>query len=321
MAPLEPLAPDQRAVVSLVLQQGRSYEEIASLLGIAPEAVRTRAHAGLAALAPANGLPAEITGPIADYLLGQQPPRDAEATRGLLAESAPARDWAAGVAEHLAGAAPHPLPEVPGGDDAPAAPAPAAAAAAAPVEPVEPARAGTTAPPRASRLGGALLIAGALAVLGVVLFLVLRGGDDDAPEQAATPAATATATPSPTAAPQVADEIPMRPPGGDGEAQGAMTVFLQDGVLQFALQAVRLPDAASTPYAVWVQKGDRYRRLGFANAAQDGTLAVGGPTEDLRDAFPQLYATYDRVLVSQETTDTAREPTRVVLTGRLPSGR
>jgi hypothetical protein len=124
-----------------------------------------------------------------------------------------------------------------------------------------------------------------------------------------------------TAAPQVADEIPMRPPGGDGEAQGALTVFLQDGVLQFALQAVSLPDAASTPYAVWVQKGDRYRRLGFANAAEDGTLAVGGPSEDLRDAFPQLYATYDRVLVSQETTDTAREPTRVVLTGRLPSGR
>ena len=100
--PLEPLAPDQRAVVSLVLQQGRSYDEIAAMLGIAPTAVRARAHAGLAALAPANGLPAEITGPIADYLLGQQPPRDAEATRGLLAESAPARGWAAGVAEQLA---------------------------------------------------------------------------------------------------------------------------------------------------------------------------------------------------------------------------
>ena len=105
MASLEPLAPDQRAVVSLVLQQGRSYDEIAALLGIPPEAVRARAHAGLAALAPANGLPEEITGPLADYLLGQQPPRDAEATRGLLAESAPARGWAAGVAEQLAGVA------------------------------------------------------------------------------------------------------------------------------------------------------------------------------------------------------------------------
>ena len=119
--PLEPLAPDQRAVVSLVLQQGRSYDEIASMLGIAPDAVRARAHAGLAALAPANGLPPEITGPIADYLLGQQPPRDAEATRGLLAESAPARGWAAGVADQLAAVAPNPLPEVPGADAPPAA--------------------------------------------------------------------------------------------------------------------------------------------------------------------------------------------------------
>src|SRR5829696_4362609 len=148
MTSLEPLAPDQRAVVSLVLQQGRSYDEIASVLGIAPEAVRARAHAGLAALAPANGLPPEITGPIADYLLGQQPARDADATRGLLAESAPARGWAAGVAERLGGLGPAPLPEIPTGapgEDAPAAPAAATpATAAAPVAP--------QALPRSSRL-------------------------------------------------------------------------------------------------------------------------------------------------------------------------
>ena len=114
MAPLEPLAPDQRAVVSLVLQQGAPTARRRSCSGSLDEAVRARAHAGLAALAPANGLPREITGPIADYLLGQQPPRDADATLGLLAEPAPARGWAAGVAEHLAPVAPGPLPEVPG---------------------------------------------------------------------------------------------------------------------------------------------------------------------------------------------------------------
>ena len=65
----------------------------------------------------------EITGPLADYLLGQQPARDADATRGLLAESAPARGWAAGVAEQLAGVAKHPLPEVPAGPDDAALPA------------------------------------------------------------------------------------------------------------------------------------------------------------------------------------------------------
>ena len=74
-----------------------------------------------------------------------------------------------------------------------------------------------------------------------------------------------------------------------------MTVYLQDDALQFALQAAGLPDAAANPYvAVWLQKGDKYRRLGFANAAEDGTLAAGGPSADLAAEFPQLYATYDR---------------------------
>jgi hypothetical protein len=347
MAPLEPLAPDQRAVVSLVLQQGRSYDEIASMLGIAPDAVRARAHAGLAALAPANGLPPEITGPIADYLLGQQPPRDAEATRGLLAESAPARGWAAGVADQLAPVSPNPLPEVPGAAappagepaGAPSAETAATAAAAAPAEadeqpaagepaadqapatapPPDPAPGAAAAGPRASRLGGALLIAGVLLAIVVVLFLVLRGGGDGSDqtvgqEATATPSATTSAAPEA----QVADEIPLE---GQGEAEGQMTVYLQDGALQFAIQAVSLPGAGSKPYAVWLQKGDRYERLGFASGAEDGSLVVGGPGEDLREAFPQLYATYDRIVVSQETTDTSAAPTKVVLTGTLPSGR
>ncbi len=121
--PLEPLPPDQRAVVALVLQQGRSYDDVAALLGLPVDAVRDRAQAGLAALSPGNGLPAEITGPLADYLLGQQSECDAAATRGLLAESAPAREWATGVAARLEGVAPQGLPEIPGGaPDPPAQP-------------------------------------------------------------------------------------------------------------------------------------------------------------------------------------------------------
>ena len=179
--------------------------------------------------------------------------------------------------------------------------------------------------PRSSRLGGALLIAGVVAALAVVLFLVLRGGDggdaDPAAEATATPSATATATPA-AGAPQVADDIALQPPGGRGDAEGVMTVYLQDGALQFALQAAGLPDAAANPYvAVWLQKGGKYRRLGFANAAEDGTLAAGGPSADLAAEFPQLFATFDRIIVSQETTDAADEPTRVVLTGKLPAGR
>jgi hypothetical protein len=175
------------------------------------------------------------------------------------------------------------------------------------------------APPRASRLGGALLIAGVLLVIAVVLFLVLRGGGDGSDQtvgQEATATPTATASAAPQA--QVADEIAL---AGEGKAEGQMTVYLQEGVLQFAIQAVNLPGAGSKPYAVWLQKDGKYQRLGFASGAEDGSLVVGGPSEDLRDAFPQLYATYDRVVVSQETTDTADAPTKVVLSGKLPSGR
>jgi hypothetical protein len=379
MSPLEPLAPDQRAVVALVLQQGRSYEEIASLLGMPVEAVRARAHAGMDTLAGDNGLPAEITGPLADYLLGQQPERDAGATRGLLAESAAARAWAADVVAQLEDVAPRGLPGIPGGeetaaptagrssrtDDESAAPAagrtsraddeataPAAGRSsrtdnesAAPIagrgsprrgdaaapgapgprpRPVREDDRGGGSPPAASRLGGILLIAGVVAVIAVVLFLVLSGGGDDpGDEQAASPAPAASATPSATATPQVADAIPLRSTTG-GKAKGAMTVYLQDGQLLFALEAQDVPPSRQgAAYAVWfVGPGDKARRLGFTNpVGDDGQLGIQGPSQKDLEEFPKLYATRERVVVSQETTEDAKRPSRVILSGKLPKGR
>jgi Anti-sigma-K factor rskA, C-terminal/Sigma-70, region 4 len=374
MSPLEPLAPDQRAVVALVLQQGRSYDEIAALLGIQVDAVRARARAGLAALAPADGLPGEITAPLADYLLGQQPDADAEATRGLLEESAPARAWASDVAARLAEVAKSPLPEIPGAaapgsasataapDDPSAAAAPAdpsvvaapddssaaAAAARAGASSGSPAAAASAAaatadsplpgprprpvreaagdggPPPASKLGGVLLIAAVIAAVAVVLFLVLRGDDDDnQPAASGTASATATATPTPTAQPQVADQIALRATGG-GKAKGTMTVYLQGEQLLFALQGENLPPSGQNDaYAVWVTgPGDKARRLGFTNpVGQDGKLGIQGPSQkDLAD-FPKMYATYANVVVSQESSEDAKRPTRIVLTGKLPQGR
>jgi hypothetical protein len=372
MSPPDPLAPDQRAVVNLILQQGRSYDDIAQLLGLPVAAVRSRAHAGLDALAPRNGLPGEITGPLADYLLGQQADRDAEATRGLLAESAPLRDWAAGVAASLADVAPAGLPEIPGttrgapgSDSDPQTPQtadddarggltadtavstpqtdaeaePAASPPAAVPEPADTAdeppaprprpvrdepAADPDAPAAASRLGGALLILAVLAVVAVVLFLVLRGGDDDpGDEQTAAPAATATATPTATAQPQVADEIELTAPGG-GKPKGTMTVYLQGDQLLFAIQGEQLPaSGASDSYAVWLTgPGPKARRLGFTDpVGKDGKLGIQGPGEKDLSAFPKLYATYANVVVSRESDATAKRPTDVVLSGKLPSGR
>src|SRR3954451_2295646 len=77
------LAPDQRAAVELVLRPGRSYGELADLLGMPEETIRARARNGVAALAPDLVAPARA-GEIADWLLGQQPPAHAESTRALL---------------------------------------------------------------------------------------------------------------------------------------------------------------------------------------------------------------------------------------------
>jgi hypothetical protein len=51
MNDLDRLAPDQRAVLSLILDQHKSYEEVAAMLGMSERAVRDRAHAALDALA------------------------------------------------------------------------------------------------------------------------------------------------------------------------------------------------------------------------------------------------------------------------------
>ena len=87
MASLDSIAPDQRAVLQLVLQRGRSYDEIAQLLSIDRAAVRQRALAAFDALGPQTGVDEQRRALITDYLLGQLPPavaqRHARPARGL----------------------------------------------------------------------------------------------------------------------------------------------------------------------------------------------------------------------------------------------
>src|SRR5215212_7857770 len=120
MTPLELLAPDQRAVLELVVRQDRSYGELSELLGMPEREVRDRAEAALVSLA---GEPADAsidTGRIADWLLGQQPERAAAATAERVASSEPARAWASAVAERLREIGGERVPAVPAGGDRPA---------------------------------------------------------------------------------------------------------------------------------------------------------------------------------------------------------
>src|SRR4051794_38204956 len=187
MPPFESLPPDQRAVLQLILTQGRSYDDLSSMLRITPDHVRARAYAGARALAPGAETGAR-SGRVVDYLLGQLPFSDRLAVRAQLASDPELRAWARALAGELAPVSREPLPPVPGpaDGDGPGKPAeratPPRAPAPGPAAPLADETSGDLAAAaagdgesRRSLLGGALLLAG-LAVLVVVLVVALTRG-------------------------------------------------------------------------------------------------------------------------------------------------
>ena len=294
MTPLDTLAPDQRAVLELVLRQGRSYGELSELLGIPERDVRARADAGVRALAGEPG-PGVDSGRIADWLLGQQRDADAERTRAAVARSPESREWAAAAAERL-GELGGAMPAVPAADDdEPVAPRPR------PLRDSErEAPAPRPAAPSSSRLGGAILIGVvALLVAGTLLWIFVLRDDDGGPASTASP----TATPTPTA--QQGNDIALTGVG-DSEAEGLLRLVRRDdGAIQFAIAAQNVPpNEGHEVYAVWLtREGGRPRRLGFAQTpvGEDGILTTGGPQQGDEDKFPQWFATYEKILITRET--------------------
>src|SRR3954454_14129428 len=103
MATFDQLAADQRAIIEIVLRQDRSYEQIGGMLDLPPARVRELARDALAELAPhtADLVDPQWRGQIADYVLGQQTGPEAQATRGHLKRSEPARIWAYSLLDAL----------------------------------------------------------------------------------------------------------------------------------------------------------------------------------------------------------------------------
>jgi hypothetical protein len=351
---LDRLAPDQRAVVQLVLAQGRSYDDLSELLAIPVQAVRARAHDGLRSLAPDTPEPAD-PGAVCDFLLGQQAGAEQRATRRLLASDPAANAWAEAVALQLHDVAPD-LPEIPalredaaaeGGDGAADVAAARAATSADTAERPRPRprplRGGDTprsddrpragdeddvdmSRPAASRLGGALLIAGLAIAVAAILIFVVGGGDDDdtAAGNGDTPAAEET--PAAAATPQPVGQIPLRRVRGQ-TGRGVMALFGQPGAgLVFTLAAERVPALEEgEAYAMWLTGGeDAPRLLGFFQEAPQGEnrqLATSGPQEQDADAFAGWLTTYEQIVVTKETDNEPGEPGEAVLRGALPSAQ
>src|SRR4051795_4567794 len=103
MATFDQLAADQRAIIEIVLRQDKSYEQIGEMLDLPPARVRELAREALAGLAPhtAEFVDPQWRGQLADYVLGQQTGPEAQANRGHLKRSEPARIWAYSLLDAL----------------------------------------------------------------------------------------------------------------------------------------------------------------------------------------------------------------------------
>ena len=86
MATFDQLPAEQKAIIELVVQRGRSYQALADALQISQTRVRELARGALVELSPrtAARVDADWRGQIADYLLGQQSGPESTATKGHL---------------------------------------------------------------------------------------------------------------------------------------------------------------------------------------------------------------------------------------------
>jgi len=302
MARIDDLRPDQRATLQLLLQQGRSYDEIAQMLRIERRAVRERARAGLDVLGPEDpeGLELAEQDDVADYLLGQQSASRRAQTRELLSRSAPARAWARVVASEL-----RPL----AGDGLPDIPAEAAEVDEA-FDALNARKEHREHVQRSSRRGGILLLAGLAALLAVLIVLVVRSGDDD-PEPAANTGRTSTqAAPAGEAFAAQANLEPVQ--GFARNAEGAVIVTRQGDQAAVALALQGMPEPRGINYGVWLRSGEAAQPAVFLRP-QD--VRNGRAQGELPLRFDPSAAT--EVIVTRENDENVQRPGRVLMRGQL----
>jgi hypothetical protein len=348
MASVDDLPADQRAVLQLVLQRGRSYDDIAALLSIDRAAVRQRALAAMDAIGPRTGVAPERRALITDYLLGQLPARVAADTREHLARTPAERAWARVIVSELAQMNVSNLPEIPL-EAAPATPEPAvgavaredparapraertrrperpagAVAAASAERPTPGAEAGSllSAPRgrRSSRLGGAILLAvAAIVVIVVVVVLATSGGSNKHSQTtaASTPTSTSStgSTGASTTSPQPIAQVNLTSPQSGSKAAGIAQVIKQGNVTGIEIVAAHVPpNTKHDAYAVWLYNSpsDSYR-LGFVNpgVSSNGRLSTIGPLPANASHFKQL-------IITLETQGRPKQPGKIILQGQL----
>src|ERR1700722_14734129 len=293
MTELDRLPPDQRAVLSLVLDRGKSYAEVAELLGIPENTVRDRAHTALDALAddlatPGSSSPGSRRGarPGAESGPGERP--------GATGATAASRFAAAGVG--------------PG-----AARAGAGASSAPPPRPREPRTPQTSA---SSRRAGALLLGAIVVAIVVVVAIVSSGGGKGSTPPTTTPGTPTTETGTPptpkTSAtkPKLDSTIRLSSPEPSTNASGVAYVLSDGSRRAFYVSAQGLPPSSGFFYAVWLYNSpSNAEPLGRASSvSSNGRLQGGNP-------LPSNAGDYAKFIITRETSTHPSQPGPTVLSG------
>lgn len=307
MPGIERLPPDQRAVLQLLLKQGRSYDDLSSVLRMDADSVRDRAHLALETLGPDTDLSDERLDEVSDYLLGQQPASARAQTRDYLAGSASGRAWARVVAGELRPVAPNgELPEIPAdGEEVEEA-----------FDALEARRERRQDVERSSKLGGILLLAGLGVALAVVIVLLVGGGGDDGNGEEGNTGETPPAQQEP----QVVGQINLLPPDGGESPLAAAQLLAADQGLAIRIVAQELePITEDRVYALWLYNSeDDAELLGFPTTGQ--------PTEEQpllaaqQCCLPATFEEFESLVITAEgrTEETPSSPGEVVLEGAIP---
>jgi hypothetical protein len=272
---------DQQAMLQLILERGQSYEDLASVLGVGVDEVRSRARAALAELGGAD--PDDQIG-LTDYLLGQADPIGrADAVRQLQGDP-DLRRRASELIDRLRELVPGAqLPELPKprerrgvfGRRAETAPATTGTPAAAPKPEAE----GERGPSTPARLRETLsrgqqqmivaLVAGAVILIAAVL--AIAGAFDGGAEE--EPAAETQTTAQ--AEGDVLTTVPLEPQrGGDATGEATFGLATEDQpYLDLSLENLSTLPQDRT-YVVWLLlSGNQGYPLSPLQVSEDGSFS------------------------------------------------
>lgn len=317
MATFDQLPAEQKAIIELVVQRARSYDDLADVLSIPTARVRELAREALTTLTPLSAarVDSDWRGQIADYVLGQQTGPESTATRGHLRRSESGRAWTVSLLdslEELYEKGDGEMPALPDSGDA-----------------VSPRRKAREARPKRDRArdrkrerrpatkagdgdGGARAsslrpdaagvvrrrrimsaLAAALAVGAVALAIILlTGGDDDSGgEKQANTTQNANQQQG-----RIVGQLELKPVSGQ-KGQGVAAIVENKGKLELLLRAGVTPNERNQAYEVWLY-----------NSAKDAVslgagVAQGGQLEGRQELPADLLQRYKFIDVSLEPLD------------------